>query len=100
MEICVLGSSSFVLGFRLVGIRKVEVTDEREFTECLTAALQDPETGILVLSDEDVARLSPAWKRRLSDSVRPVVISIGKAGEEDIRERIKRALGIDLYRNE
>jgi len=59
-----------------------------------------PEVGILVVNDEDVDRLPASLKRRLGDSVKPVVIPVGKKGEEDIRERIKRAIGIDLYKKE
>ena len=53
-----------------------------------------------MVNDEDVDRLPASLKRRLGDSVKPVVIPVGKKGEEDIRERIKRAIGIDLYKKE
>jgi vacuolar-type H+-ATPase subunit F/Vma7 len=33
---------------------------------------------------------------KLRESVRPVLITVGEE-EEDLRERVKRAIGIDLY---
>jgi vacuolar-type H+-ATPase subunit F/Vma7 len=32
------------------------------------------------------------------DSIDPVIIQIGEAGEDDLREKVKRAIGIDLYK--
>jgi len=98
MEIAVLGSESFTLGFRLAGIRKVILTEGKDYLSLLKTALDDREIGILIVNEEDIVSLPESWRNTLSDSVRPVVISVGKTGEEDIRQRIKRAIGIDLYR--
>jgi V/A-type H+-transporting ATPase subunit F len=100
MEIAVIGSGRFVLGFRLAGVRRTVEVSQDEYPGKLDSLLTDPKVGILVVSDEDVERLSAVQKRRLSDSMRPVVIPVGKRGEDDIRERIKRAIGIDLYKKD
>lgn len=100
MDIAVVGSPKFVLGFRLAGVRRTVGAYGAEYQPALESLLGDPKVGILVVNDEDVDRLPAGLKRRLGDSVRPVVIPVGRKGEEDIRERIKRAIGIDLYRKE
>jgi V/A-type H+-transporting ATPase subunit F len=100
MDIAILGCPSFTLGFRLAGVRRIVSTERGDYAGVLEKALRDPTIGILVVSEEDLIPLSQAWRTRLSDSVRPVVISVGKSGEDDIRERIKRAIGLDLYRKE
>jgi len=100
MDIAVIGSQRFVLGFRLAGVRKTVDASSPEYPATLESLLADPKVGILVVNDQDVDRLPSGMKRRLSDSVRPVVIPVGSKGEEDIRERIKRAIGIDLYKKE
>jgi V/A-type H+-transporting ATPase subunit F len=100
MDIAVIGSGRFVLGFRLAGVRRTVEASGEEYQPLLESLLADPKVGILVVSDEDVDRLPAGMKRRVGDSVRPVIIPVGKKGEEDIRERIKRAIGIDLYRKE
>jgi V/A-type H+-transporting ATPase subunit F len=99
MDIAVLGSSTFALGFKLSGVRRIIMTGDGEYERQLDDALKDPTIGILIISDDDLGSLPQPWKARLSDSVHPVVISVGRSGEEDIRERIKRALGLDLYRS-
>ena len=100
MDIAILGSSSFTLGFKLSGVRRIISTEDGGYVERLESALRDPTIGILIISDDDLRSLSQLWRARISESVRPVVISVGKSGEEDIRERIKRAIGLDLYQKE
>ncbi len=100
MHIAVIGSNRFVLGFKLAGVRMTVDAPSAEYQSKLESLLTSPDVGILVVNDEDVDKLPAGLKRRLGDSVRPVVIPVGKKGEEDIRERIKRAIGIDLYKKE
>ena len=58
----------------------------------------DANVGILILSVEDMKALSNTMRRRLEMTPRPVVIAVGKKEEEDLREKIKRAIGVDLYK--
>ena len=99
MEITILGSEQFVTGFMLAGIRNYRVAETKEeYERTLEALLVDSSVGILVLSEDEVKRLSTGWQRRLMEVVEPVIISIGKTGDEDLREKIKRAIGVDLYK--
>ncbi|MEM2925222.1 MAG: V-type ATP synthase subunit F [Methanocellales archaeon] len=100
MEIAVVGRSEFVTGFRLTGVRKVyEVETDEDLVECVHRVLEDENVGILVLNQDDVEKFSPMLKRRLDESIQPTVLTIG--GKEEavsLREKIRRAVGVDLWR--
>jgi V/A-type H+-transporting ATPase subunit F len=94
--ITVVGSRDFILGFKLAGIRDTFV--EENIEPRVAAMLAEKETDILVLYDEDYNKLSNALKKKARESVRPIVLSVGKLEQDDLRERIKRVIGIDLYK--
>ncbi|MBN1432601.1 MAG: V-type ATP synthase subunit F [Methanomicrobiaceae archaeon] len=100
MEIAVIGNSEFILGFRLAGIQKTFAAENSDaLAELVTKVMDDAEVGILVMNGEDMAKLPLRMRTTLSDSVKPTVIAIG--GEEgglSIRERIKRSVGVDLWK--
>lgn len=100
MEIAVIGNSEFILGFRLAGIQKTYAAENSDaVADLVTKILDDDEVGILVMNGEDMAQLPLRMRTTLSDSVKPTVIAIG--GEEgglSIRERIKRSVGVDLWK--
>jgi len=100
MEIAVIGSSEFVLGFRLAGIRRTYTaeTDEK-LVEHIIRALDDGTIGILVLQSKDMNRIPRRLQTTLENSVKPTVIAVG--GEEgglSMREKIKRSVGVDLWK--
>jgi V/A-type H+-transporting ATPase subunit F len=100
MEIAVVGNSEFVIGFRLAGIKRIYAADRDEkFIEHVTSILGSDDVGILVLKGSDMERLPPRLRTTLEESVKPTVIAIG--GEEgglSMRERIKRSVGVDLWK--
>jgi V/A-type H+/Na+-transporting ATPase subunit F len=100
MEIAVIGSSEFVVGFRLAGIRKTMVAEEEEkLKAAIQKALEDPEVGILVLSTADFARVPVRLRTTLENSIRPTVVAIGEGeGGLSLREKIKRSVGVDLWK--
>lgn len=98
MELAVVGRDDFVLGFRLAGVRKTYSVDPEGFEAKVTEVVDDPEVGILVVSTDDLQRLSHGTRRRLETVSRPVVIAVGSQQEEDLRAKVKRAIGIDLFK--
>jgi len=96
MELAVVGSEEFVLGFRLVGIRKVFACPDEKLEEKVNEVLGDEDVGVLVLHEKCLKGFSQAIRTRLRESVKPVLITVGEE-EEDLREKVKRAIGIDLY---
>ena len=99
MEIGVVGDEDFVLGFKLVGIRKTFVPSNSEYLEQMVSeALADPEVGILVMKDSDFSSLETAKQNLLAESIQPTVITIGMEEDTAIREKIKQAIGVDLWK--
>ncbi|MGC9436252.1 MAG: V-type ATP synthase subunit F [Methanomicrobiales archaeon] len=100
MELAVIGNSEFIVGFRLAGIRKVYAAEgDEELVETVTRVLDDPEVAILVMEGSDMVRLPPRLQTTLENSIRPTLISIGEEeGGMPIRERIKRSVGVDLWK--
>ena len=100
MEIAVIGNGEFILGFRLAGIRKTYAAENDEkLSELITSALHDTNVGILVLNSGDMGRIPRRLRTTLENSVKPTVIAIG--GEEEglsMREKIKRSVGVDLWK--
>ena len=100
MEIAVIGNSEFILGFRLAGIRKTYAAENDEkLNECIASVLADGQVGILVLNSSDMERLPRRLRVTLDNSVKPTVIALG--GEEgglSMREKIKRSVGVDLWK--
>ena len=100
MRIAVVGSPSFTTGFRLVGIDEFrEVRDENK-EKNLDAAVEDvlnlDDIGVVVMHQDDLDYLSRDVREEAETSVEPVVVTLGGEGEGQLREKIKRAIGIDL----
>jgi len=100
-EIAVVGSPDFTTGFRLAGVRKFENVPDEEKAEALDDAVEnvltDEGIGIVVMHDDDLEHLSRNVRQDVETSVEPVVVTLGGgAGSGGLREKIKRAIGIDL----
>ena len=99
MQIAVIGSEEFTLGFRLAGIRSVFVADADNYQEKMLEAMSQPNIGILACDAKDLANLSNQVKARVMDSIQPVVVPVG-GSESDLREKVRRVIGVDLYKTE
>ena len=98
MEIAVIGSEEFVLGFRLAGLRKVFVATPENYEKKMLEAISAESVGILAADSRDLQLLSPQVRQRVLNSIQPVVVPVGK-DESDLREKVKRAIGVDLYKD-
>lgn len=99
MEIAVIGSDEFVLGFRLAGIRRVFVANSENYQEKVLEAMSQPTIGILAVDAKDLDNLSFQVRQKVMDSIQPVVVPVG-GDDGDLREKVKRAIGVDLYKTE
>ncbi|MFB6359706.1 MAG: V-type ATP synthase subunit F [Halobacteriales archaeon] len=103
-EIAVVGSPEFTTGFRLAGVRRFENVPDAEKDDELDAAveavLDDAEVGIVVMNDEDLDHLSRDVREAVETSIEPTVVTLGGGQSSGLREQIKRAIGIDLMRDE
>ena len=98
MEIAVIGSEEFVVGFRLAGIKKVYAVSPDNLLDKIVQVMDEPEVGILAVHSKDLERLPAQLRAKMMDSVDPVVIPVGLE-EGDMRDKIRRAMGIDLYKS-
>ncbi|HIG63761.1 MAG: V-type ATP synthase subunit F [Candidatus Poseidoniia archaeon] len=99
MEIGVVGRNMFTTGFRLVGVHKWFQVDDRASSEQAVAqALKDREIGVLVIHDTEWQELEEKTQMNLSNSVHPTVIAIGAEVDDSLRDRIRTAVGVDLWK--
>ncbi|KAF1077218.1 V-type ATP synthase subunit F [Methanogenium sp. MK-MG] len=101
MEIAVVGNSDFILGFRLAGVEMtVAAEDDASLTDAVTRLMADETVAILVIRGSDMGRLPERLQTELGESVRPTVVSIGggEVGGVSMRDKIKRAVGVDLWK--
>ena len=64
----------------------------------LRSMLDEKEVGIIVVDADDLARVPDKLRQRLSDSISPTVLGIGTEEDNTLRESIKSALGVDLWK--
>jgi vacuolar-type H+-ATPase subunit F/Vma7 len=94
--ITVIGNRDFILGFKLAGIHNSFIEENVESK--VTTLLAEKEVDILVVHDEDYKKLSSGLKKKIFESVKPIVIAVGSLEEDDLRTRIKKVIGVDLYK--
>jgi len=69
MEIAVVGTSDFTLGFQLAGINRLYNSDNvEESAEHLKDLLNDKSVGIVVVNSELLTKLPERLRLRLSNS--------------------------------
>ncbi len=99
MEIVIVGSPEFTLGFQLAGITRLHnPSNDKEMSETLRMLLDEKEVGIIVTDSTDLMRMPDKLRQRMSDSITPTVLGIGTEEDNTLRESIKSALGVDLWK--
>lgn len=99
MELGVIGRPEFTLGFRLAGVKRIfEVEDQKNMEKRVREVIATGDVGILVVHGDDFASFPAAMRKELSNIVRPVVIPVGPREDSDLREKIKQAVGVDLWK--
>ena len=99
-ELAVVGNSEFVMGFELIGIRKIfEGETKEQLKTCYSEALNDLSVGIIVTNDKSLDKLEHNFRRNVENSITPVtvVLSTSSGAQDNLRDMIKKAIGIDLW---
>lgn len=98
-EIAVLGNDEFTLGFRLAGIKRVINVSDKTLVNEVLKTLDDKSIGVLILDRDDVGKLSIRARDKVENTVQPVCVVLSKdsAGEEDLRRKVKKSIGIDVW---
>ena len=99
MEIVIVGSPEFTLGFQLAGITRLHhPSNDDEMNDTLRMLLDEKEVGIIVADSADLMRMPDKLRERMTDSITPTVLGIGTEEDNTLRESIKSALGVDLWK--
>jgi V/A-type H+-transporting ATPase subunit F len=100
MKVAVIGDPDFTLGFRLVGIRDVyDITSDEELVEAVRNVLDREDVGVVVIRYDDLKKLPLALRREIDERVEPTFVAVGGVGAvEEIREKIRKAIGVDLWK--
>jgi len=101
MKILVIGNQEAVLGYSLAGVQGQEATTTEEVNQALDNALQTPDIGI-VLVTQDVSKLIPDRMDQLQlRSTIPLVVEIpGTQGvspdQPSLGDIVLRAIGVKI----
>ena len=99
MELSVVGSQEFTLGFQLAGISNIfNPETEDEMVSQLRSLLNSKDVGIIVIDSAIMATLPQRLKYQLSASVTPTVLGIGTEEDTTLRDTIRKAIGVDLWK--
>jgi V/A-type H+-transporting ATPase subunit F len=97
-ELMVIGDPDFNIGFRLAGIRNViDVTDQSSVPEIVEEALT--KKGIVIINYDIYKSLPIQIKLKIEESIEPTFVKVGgEGGVEEVREKIRKAIGVDLWK--
>ncbi len=99
-KMAVIGDPDFNIGFRLVGIRDIyDVQNDEELVNVVEEVLKREDIGVVVIKDELIRKLPVALRREVDESVEPTFVIVGgESGVEELKDKIRRAIGVDLWK--
>lgn len=101
MKLFIIGDEFTVLGYSLVGIRGIVVSDREEAASALKEATQDPDVGILLVTQPVASEIQPLLDEVKLKMAMPVVLEIpDRSGPIEGREStlaiVQRLIGIKV----
>ena len=99
-RLAVIGDPDFNIGFRLAGVRDIfDVTNDEELIKTVENILKNKDIGVAVIDYNLLKKLPPTLRRAIDESVEPTFVFVGEeGGVEEIREKIRKAIGVDLWK--
>ena len=98
VKIAVAGTSEFVVGFQLAGIKEVIEISNNSFND-LKNLKQRKDIGIVVVDEKIIEGLEQHQKLDIEASVEPVFIPVSAKVEQDsLKKLIKKSIGVDLWK--
>ena len=99
MDIVIVGTPEFTLGFQLAGISTLyNPEDDEAMVATLNGLLNNKDVGVVVIDSATQAILPERLRARLSASVSPTVLGIGTEEDTTLRDTIRKAIGVDLWK--
>ena len=97
VNMAVLGSTEFIVGFQLAGIKDtIEVSDNP--INDINKFKEKKEHGVVVIEEKIMENLDKHERIDVEDSIDPVFIPVSTNVEQDSLKRlIKKSIGVDLW---
>ena len=101
MKIFALGTEEIAVGFGLDGVKELySIEPQPEFEGKLSELIKRSDIGLIIVNSEFIDNLSPKLKKTIRQLEKPIIIDVVGSGQtvrkSDIREQIKRAIGVDI----
>ncbi|MDI9646082.1 MAG: V-type ATP synthase subunit F [Archaeoglobales archaeon] len=99
-KIAVVGDEDFNLGFMLAGLTDLyNVKKDEDLRNFIRELLEKEDVGIVIIQHDLLKKLPPTLKKEVYESVEPTFVALGGSGDvEEMREKIRRAIGVDLWK--
>ena len=99
IDIAIVGTPEFTLGFQLAGIDSLfNPEGEEEMISVFKSLLNSKSVGIVVVDSTILSTLPERLRDQLSASVSPTVLGIGTEEDTTLRDTIRKAIGVDLWK--
>ena len=101
MKFFLIGDEFTVLGYSLVGIRGIAVSSKEEASDALKQATQDPEVGIVLITQPVASEIQPLLDQAKLRMTTPIVLEIpDRKGPVEDKESaldiVRRLIGIKV----
>lgn len=94
----VLGSSEFIVGFQLSGIRDVFEVSSNPM-EDVGEIKKNKDINVVIIDEKILHKLDEHDKLKIEDSIEPVFIPLStEAEQESLRRLIRKSIGVDLWK--
>ena len=101
MKFSLIGDEITVLGYRLAGIHGIVVKNKEEATDALRSITQDPEVGIVLITQRIASEIQPVVDEAKMKMATPIVLEIPDRrgpieGRESALDIVQRLIGIKV----
>jgi vacuolar-type H+-ATPase subunit F/Vma7 len=100
MHALVIGSNDMVTGFRLVGIKGVEVATVDEARYTLLKAVEDVDVALIIISEDFSTKMRDSIDDLRLNRIAPLIVEIpsrlGPSGAIDMSSIVRKAIGVEV----
>ncbi|MBT3720688.1 V-type ATP synthase subunit F [archaeon] len=99
-QLAVVGSNEFIMGFELIGIQRTyEANTNESLKKILKKLMIDMNIGIIVIDENSLEKLEPEFRKNVENNISPVTVVLSKkiGAQSNLRDMIKKAIGVDLW---
>ena len=101
MKYFIIGDEDAVLGFGMAGVQGMKVENADQAQEALKGALDDPENGIVIITEPIACMIRSLVDRYVFSRSFPLIVEIPGMdgpleGRPGLRDLVNKAIGINL----